>query len=293
MSKLRFKNRLKEEVITNEKETKTVRFLYHTVLGRFFLKILTRRWISKLVGRYMNSKCSKRRIQKFIVQHSIDMSQYEDVSYHSYNQFFTRKLKEGQRNIIYDPSILISPCDAKLTVYPIDHKNNTFMIKKSLYQLSDLIDNQEFIKKFIGGYCFIFRLTVDDYHRYCYIDEGTKEENHFIPGVLHTVQPIALEKYKVFHRNCREYTLLHTKNFGNVLQIEVGAICVGKIKNYHQAYSFQKGEEKGMFEFGGSTILLIFEKDKIEVDEDLLLNTKDEYETIVKMGEKIGKQKCF
>ena len=65
---------------------------------------------------------------------------------------------------------------------------------------------------------------------------------------------------------------------------------MGRIKNHHQNYSFKKGEEKGYFEFGGSTIVLLFKKDTITIDKDILDNSKDNIETIVKYGEKIGKK---
>ena len=138
----------------------------------------------------------------------------------------------------------------------------------------------------------IFRLCVDDYHRYCYIDDGEKEKNTFIKGVLYTVRPVALENYNIYKENSREYTILHTDNFGDVVHIEVGATIVGRIKNHHQEYKFTKGEEKGMFEFGGSTIVLLLEKDKVNIDKEILDNTKDGFETIVKIGEKIGTKKA-
>lgn len=131
------------------------------------------------------------------------------------------------------------------------------------------------------------RLCVDDYHRYCYIDDGTKEENIFIPGVLHTVNPIALENYKIYSQNQREYTIMHTKNFGDVIQIEVGAMMVGKIVNYDGKTDIKRGEEKGKFLYGGSTIILLLNQN-IKIDDDIIKNTQDGAETIVKMGEKIG-----
>ena len=130
-----------------------------------------------------------------------------------------------------------------------------------------------------------------DYHRYFYIDDCEKENNNFIKGKLHTVQPYALEKRKVFSENCREYTIMHTKNFGVVTQIEVGAMMVGRIVNNHQSGTYKKGEEKGKFEFGGSTIVLLLEKDKVEFDEEFFINTKDDNETYVLCGECIGKKK--
>jgi len=288
---MKIKNRKTGEIIT-KKESSTVTFLYKNALGRFFLKILIRPFISKIVGTYMNSRLSTRRIDKFIKTNNIDMGDYVYEKYKSYNAFFTRKIKTIKRPIDYNKTHLISPCDAKLSVYKIT-SDSTFLIKNSHYSVRDLIEN-DIAYEYENGYCLIFRLEVDDYHRYCYIDNGHKDKNIHIKGVLHTVQPISLERYNIYHRNSREYTVLHTKNFDDVIQVEVGALCVGKIKNHHQNHNFKKGEEKGFFEFGGSTVVLLIKKDIVKIDSDLLKNTEDGLETIVKYGEKIGhKQALF
>lgn len=182
---------------------------------------------------------------------------------------------------------LISPCDSKLSAYKICSRS-IFRIKDSHYRIEDLLQNKSLAQQYSGGLCLIFRLEVDDYHRYCYIDDGEKGDNIYINGELHTVNPIALEHYNIYKRNCREYTILHTEHFGDVAQVEVGAMMVGRIANHHREYAFLRGEEKGMFLFGGSTIVLLIEKDRVRLDEDILRNTADGFETVVKYGEKIG-----
>lgn len=234
----------------------------------------------------MNRKCSKRMIKKFVIKNNIDLNQYEMDNINCYNDFFTRKIKDGVRNINYECDKLISPCDSKLQAFKIN-EHSIFSIKDSYYKIEDLLQNKDLADEYIGGYCLIFRLTVDDYHRYCYIDNGIKTKNTPIKGVFHTVNPIALERYNFYKTNSREYTILETENFGKVIQVEVGALMVGKIKNHHQEYKFTKGEEKGMFLFGGSTVVLLV-KDNIKIDEDILFNTANNDETIVKYGEPIG-----
>lgn len=263
------------------------KFLYRNVFGRFILKLLVRPFVTKLGGWYMNRKCSKRMIKKFVKKNNIDLSQYDMSNINCYNDFFSRKIVAGARNIDMDPSKLISPCDSKLQAFKINN-DSIFCIKDSYYKVEDLVQNKELAEEYIGGYCLIFRLTVDDYHRYCYVDSGTKTENTYIKGVFHTVNPIALERYNFYKRNAREYTILETKNFGKIVQVEVGALMVGKINNHHQEYTFTKGEEKGMFLFGGSTIVLLV-KNNIQIDEDILNNTANNDETIVRYGEAIGK----
>lgn len=275
----------------NKSQNKILRFLYNNAFGRILLKPLTSPFISKTVGLFMDSPLSIPIIKPFVKNNNIDLSEYKCRKFTSYNDFFTRKIKSGKRPADYRNESLISPCDSKLTVYKINRKS-IFKIKDSCYRISDLIQNKFMARRYEGGYCLIFRLCVDDYHRYCYIDDGIKTENVFIKGELHTVNPIALEKYNIYKRNCREFTVLHTINFGDVVHIEVGAMLVGRIKNHHkQVYCFSKGQEKGMFEFGGSTVVLLFEKDMINIDSDILENSAHGIETAVKYGEKIGTKK--
>ena len=221
------KDRNGEIVVTNEKQNILLKKLYGTVCGRVILKALTAPAVSKAAGVFMDSRLSVPLIKRFIKSSGIDTSQYVMKKFRSYNEFFTRRVKRGMRPIDRMPSHFISPCDSKLTVYKIG-KSSVFRIKGSRYRVSDLIQNDFLAKRYEGGYCMIFRLEVDDYHRYCYIDSGTKTENTFINGELHTVNPIALEHYNIYKRNCREYTVLHTENFGDVVQVEVGAMMKTK-----------------------------------------------------------------
>lgn len=271
----------KTKIIKEEKEDKINIFLYNTIIGRIISKLLITKPISKLYGYYLDSKLSKLKIKNFIIKNHINMDDYIKEDYQSFNDFFKRKINLNKRPISIDKNILISPCDAKLSVYKIN--NNLFKIKNSYYKLEDLTKSKNYLNY---DYALIFRLCVDDYHRYCYIDNGTRSKYHHIKGVLHTVRPIAQEKYPIFSQNEREWTILHTENFQDVLQIEIGALMVGKIVNQNDIYSFKKGEEKGYFKFGASTICLLI-KDVI-IDQDLIDNTNNNLETIVKMGEKIG-----
>lgn len=281
------KDRNGEIVVTNEKQNILLKKLYGTVCGRIILKALTAPAVSKAAGAFMDSRLSVPLIKRFIKSSGIDTSQYVMKKFRSYNEFFTRRVKRGMRPIDRMPSHFISPCDSKLTVYKIG-KSSVFRIKGSRYRVSDLIQNDFLAKRYEGGYCMIFRLEVDDYHRYCYIDSGTKTENTFINGELHTVNPIALEHYNIYKRNCREYTVLHTENFGDVVQVEVGAMMVGRIVNRHGAAEVVRGEEKGKFEFGGSTIVLLVQEDMIRIDDDILRNSAENIETVVKYGEKVA-----
>lgn len=254
-------------------------FLYNTVLGRCILKIASSHAIANICSKYLNSKLSKHRIKSFIKKNNIDMNEYEEKEYNSFNDFFQRKIKEGKRPI---EKGLIAICDAKLTAYKISEKD-TFEIKNSIYTVEELtkekVNNYE--------YALVFRLTVSHYHHYVFPDNGKIANKKRIKGILHTVQPIALKKYKVFTENTREVTNLNCQKLGNVCYIEVGAMLIGKIIN-EKTNKFKKGDEKGHFEFGGSTIILLIEKNKVKIRKDILKNTKKDIETEVKLGEQIG-----
>lgn len=272
------------KVVSGEK---ALGYLYNTRTGRTVLKLITKRSVSKVTGKILSSKVSRLGIKKFVKKNNINVEEYEDRKYVSYNDFFTRKLKPGKRMICMAKSALICPCDGRLSVFDIKN-DSVFFIKESAYTIADLLEDETLAKEYVGGKCLIFRLSVDDYHRYCYFDWCKKSENRFIKGVLHTVNPIVLDKYNVYKKNCREYTILETENFGKAVQIEVGAMLVGKIKNLHGEGTFNRGAEKGMFEFGGSTIVLLLKKDVCEIDGDIVQNSSENVETIVKMGERIG-----
>ena len=275
--------------VFNKKESKTVRFLYGTFFGRCIVKVFSFPVFSKIIGWFLNRRISVLKINGFVKKNNIDLSLYEDKKYNSFNDFFTRKLKKDNLNIEINNNIFISPSDAKLSIYDIN-EYSVFKIKSSLYSICDLLDGNDLYKNYIGGKVLIFRLEASDYHRYIYIDNGVKENNIYVGGVLNTVRPIALKYYNIYKQNSREYTVMHTDNFGDVIEVEVGALLVGKINNFHESYNFKKGEEKGMFEFGGSTIVLLIEKDKVVFDKDIINNSKSEQETIVKIGEKIGEK---
>lgn len=275
-----------KEVIKYEDESIVLKFLYETIIGRILLLFITRATFSKLVTWLLDCRISVIFIKPFIKKNNIDTSLYEDRKYKSFNDYFTRNKKEI--NIDEDRKAFISPCDCKLSVYKASDR--TFRIKHVDYSLDSLLKNSELAKEYKDDYVVICRLTPDNYHRYCYIDSGYQEKNNKIKGILHTVQPIALKRYNFYKTNTREWTILHTNNFNEVVHIEIGAMTIGKIKNEHENYIFKKGEEKGYFEFGGSTIVLLVKKGIITIDEDILENSKNNIETYVKYGEKIGKK---
>ena len=277
--------KLNSNTIIEEPKRKILNLLYKTFIGRCILKIVTKKWLSKIIGIILNIKISKVYIKKFIKKNNINIKIYEEKQYCSFNDFFIRKLKKINTNS--KSNEYISTAEAKLSCYKIS-KDLILNIKNSKYSVKELIQEEKLAMKYDEGWCLIYRLTPSNYHRYIYSDDGILKFTKKIKGKLHTVSPIVYDKYQVFTENTREVSLLTLKNFGEIVQVEVGALCVGKINNNYNK-NFKKYEEKGFFEFGGSTIIQLIEKDRITFNKEILDNTNKNIETLVEIGEVIGK----
>lgn len=275
------------EGIAPPRDTRTLRFLYRTLPGRILLRLLSARWVSRLVGAFMESRLSKPLIGRFVKKNGIDLSEFESDGFRCFNDCFSRKIRDGLRPTAEDPDALIAPCDGLLSAYRLEG-DTLLPVKQSAFTLSSLLKNEALSRRFAGGVCLVFRLCVTHYHRYAYPADAEKDENIFLRGRLHTVRPVALRARPVFTENCREYTLLSTERFGTLLQMEVGALLVGKIKNLHGKRTVARGEEKGMFLYGGSTVILLVERDRVAFPEEFFKHTEEGLETPVRMGEAIG-----
>ena len=262
-------------------------FLYGNPVGRIILKtFIINKFYSKIKGMRERSKGSRKKIAEFIKEYDIDMTRYEEKEYKSFDEFFTRRLRKTYRELDCKKKDFISPADAKLQVYKIDNRLR-LKIKGTDYNLEELLKNDKITNNYRNGYCLVYRLSVDDYHRYCHIDDGELVYDKVIKGKLHTVRPIS-SRYKVFKENQREYMILNTENLGEMIYMEVGAMQIGKINN-HDLSEFKKGQEKGYFSYGASTIVIIVQNNKVKIDDDILKMNKKNIEVKVKYGERIGK----
>lgn len=282
-----YKDRQGNIIVHDATPDRALKLMYNTLPGRVLLKIMIQPRFSDWIRRVMKTRVSAIFIDGFARKNRISLRDYIPTRYKSFNDFFTRPIKPKRRPIEPDANLLASPCDGRVSVYPITD-NLVMHIKNSDYSVKSLLRNREIAEEFRGGWCVILRLTVDDYHRYCYPDDGYKTDDMFIPGLLHTVSPIAMEHASIYAENQRVYTLIDTEHFGLLAQVEIGAIGVGRVVNFDDEGPVKKGAEKGMFEFGGSTIVLLLQKGHFIPDADLIRNTEDGYETIIKMGERIG-----
>ncbi len=279
-----------EECFIKDKPNKSLYFLYRTIPGRVILKVAISKPVTKIGGLYMNSPFSKYSIKRFIKKNKINMDDYPKIKYKSFNQFFVREIMEGKRPFKGKKTDLLAPADSKVTAYKID-ENTILNVKNSKYTIAEIIKNKKIAEEYKNGICIVFRLSVEDYHHYHFIDDGKIISTKKIKGVLHTVNPITYKTHKVFSENARECTIMETKTFGKIVQIEVGALMVGKIKNIPNIAEFKRGDEKGYFCFGGSTVIILFKENTIELDDDIVKNSKENIETKVKLGEHIGIKK--
>lgn len=266
-----------------------LQFLYNTVFGRIILKFLVCKPVSTFVGLLLSTKFSKFFIKPYVKKNKINFNgiYIPQNGFQSFNDFFSRtKIKT---DFSKGDKILYSPCDAFLTIQKIDG-NTFFSVKNSSYTINDLLQDEQTAKQFKDGTALIFRLTPNHYHRYCFAADGTVVTTQKLPGILHCVRPIALRQFPVFAQNAREYCVINTNNFGTILQMEVGALFVGKICNakYLNNECVKGGTEKGFFQFGGSTIILLLQKGKAKINDEILNRTKNEHgEVSVKYGENL------
>lgn len=261
-----------------------LKYLYGTRSGRLLLKPLTSPAVSRLAGHLLDLPISRLLIPDFVKANRIPMEEFQKTEYRSFNEFFCRKIRPGLRPVDPSPSHLIAPCDGLLRIYPVT-QNLVLPVKQSHFTISSLLRSRSLAQKFEGGYCMVFRLCVNHYHRYCYPDNAIAGREIRIPGIYHTVRPVALESLPVFLENTREYCLLKTEHFGTLVQMEVGAMLVGRICNEHGAGPVKRGEEKGYFQYGGSTVILLVPKDRVTIPDPAPFSD----ETPVRMGQMIGK----
>ncbi len=261
--------------------------LYTTTIGRMLLQPMCTRGFSSFVGKFMDSSASCPLIPTFIKKYAIPMDDYEAVEYQSFNEFFTRNIKADARPIDSEPAHLIAPCDSKVTAFKITD-GALFTIKGVPYSISSLLKSEKLAERYQNGYIFIFRLSVDDYHHYCYPDTGRRTRYVRVPGVYHTVNPMVLDHVNIYRENTREYAVLRTENFGDLLMMQVGAMLVGKIKNNHTTV-FKRGEEAGCFEYGGSTVVLLMQENTVLPNSLILQRSLEGIETVVRMGDCVGK----
>lgn len=291
MSEIKFVNRSNGSLISEQVPGgEAMSFIYTNPFGKLSLWLLVKRKIlSAWFGKYMSSKKSISKIDPFIKKHHMDMSEYivPKGGFSSFNDFFYRKVKPEYRQI---GEGVISPADGRVLVFPDLKSVRTFFVKGEEFDLETFLRDDHLSKRYEGGSMCIIRLAPVDYHRYHFPVNGEASENVKINGYYYSVSPIALQKnVRIFLENKREYANIVSNDYGNVLMCEVAATLTGGMKQVYTGNEVvYKGQEKGYFFFGGSTVILLFEKGKITFSKDLVENTNNGLETWLKMGETIA-----
>ncbi len=272
-----------------------VRWLYGSLTGEIANKIVTSKWVSKAYGALQSSAWSQTKVLPFIRNFNIKMEEFEmepgrspSSPYSSFNQFFIRKFKPGKRPFAQGHSFP-APCEARYFAWDKIDDSVSLPVKGKYLSARALLSNDKWAEAFHEGPGFVARLCPVDYHRFHYPDDGEVLDHYPVHGKLDSVNPLALRKNeRMFMDNERYVSILESKHFGKLAYIEVGATCVGKIVQTGDLKSFKRGDEKGYFLFGGSTVIVLGEKGKINFTSSFLNNTNAGLETYFKLGTEIG-----
>lgn len=269
----------------------SLRWVYESRLGRGLADhLLSRSLVSQVYGAYQSSFVSAWKIKSFISQFKIPMEEFEEGPFASFNDFFIRKFKLGVRPFTQVSSELPAFAEARYYAFESVRPDQKFPVKGLELNLVELLGREEKAKPFLGGPLLLARLCPTDYHRFHFPDDGKVLEQYQLHGALHSVNPVALRvKPEILQTNERMVTVLDTQNFGKLAYIEVGALCVGKIvQTYSDPHSFHRGDEKGYFLFGGSTVIVVGEPGRWKIDSDLLEQTRLQRETLVELGQRVA-----
>ncbi|NPA36644.1 MAG: phosphatidylserine decarboxylase [Chlorobi bacterium] len=282
----RVDGKLKTEVIEG---VGMMKWLYYNPVGELTLNTLVKRkFVSEIYGRMMDKPESAEKIPGFVEKYGIDLSIAQKQKFDSFNDFFTRKLKPEARPVDTCSAVVVSPADGKIFILS-NVADEDFYIKGVRFNITKFLNDSVLGEKYGDGIMAIVRLAPPDYHRYHFPVTGRITKYVKIKGDYYSVSPLALRKIaEIFCMNEREYTIISTKQFGDVAMAEVGATMVGSIIQTYKGSYAEKGAEKGYFKFGGSTVVLLFEKNEVVFDGDIIKNSAKGYETTVKAGERIA-----
>jgi phosphatidylserine decarboxylase len=270
-----------------------LRFAYENPVGRLSVWLIARRAVfSKWFGRRMSKPESALRVVPFITQYNLDVDEFakSPFDYKTFNDFFYRALKPDARPIAGGDDVAVLPADGRHLVFPNIDAAEGFYVKGAKFTVRELLDDEDLASRFAGGAMVISRLCPVDYHRFHFPVAGAPRESRLVQGWLYSVSPIALRRrIRYLVENKREVTLIDGSPFGPVAMIEVGATNVGSIRqSFVPGRPVAKGDEKGLFAFGGSCVITLFTRGSIRFDDDLVAQSREQRETYARMGERLG-----
>lgn len=282
-----------EEVVENVYGRNSLFFLYRNSLpARAVLFIIKQPLFAQIYAALQNTRFSRRKIGKVVRQFDIDSSEFKrDIDdFETFNDFFTRELREEKRPIAGDSGVAVTPCDAKYLVFQCLPEDMPLSIKDDTFYLDNLLEDEGLAERYRDGSMAVVRLDPTDYHRFHFPVDCVPGRSRLINGYLYPVNPYALyQNIKLFNQDKRAVTELDSAVFGRVLFVEVGATTVGSInQTYRAGTTYKRGAEKGYFSFGGSSIVMLFERGKIEFDPVLLRMTERNIEVKSRYGQPLG-----
>lgn len=291
---IRYYDRYKQTVETEQVFGESwLRLAYENPVGRFAVWLAIRRkFFSSVYGWQMNKRVSANKVLPFIVEYNLNVEEFAKSSfdYRSFNEFFCRALKPGARPIAPDDRVAVLPADGRHLAFPNVDTADGFYVKGAKFTLAELLGDVALAEKFAGGAMLISRLCPVDYHRFHFPVEGMPSDQTLINGSLYSVSPIALRRnIRYLVENKRVLTTVESPVFGTVAMLEVGATNVGTIKQTHvPGRVAKKGEEKGLFKFGGSCVITLFQRGRIRFEADLVSQSAQCVETYARMGDRLG-----
>jgi phosphatidylserine decarboxylase len=291
---IRYYHRAKRTVETEQVYGEDwLRWTYETSLGRFALNALVRRAVaSRYYGWRMSLRASAGRILPFIVDYDLDVDEFakKPLTFKTFNEFFYRALKPGARPITDGDRVAVLPADGRHLAFQNVDAAAGFYAKGQRFDLKAFLGDEALAAKYAGGSLLISRLCPVDYHRFHFPVAGRPNEPRLINGWLYSVSPIALRQNLAYlWENKRMVTLVGSPVFGEVAVCEIGATMVGSIfQSFVLGRDVAKGEEKGLFKFGGSCVVTLFQPGKIKLDADLVEQSAAGLEVYARMGERLG-----
>ena len=243
-----------------------------------------------LLAAYQNTRRSARQIEPFIRKHKIEMSEFKPVIYRSFAEFFDREFRPGARTFVAASNEMAAFAEARYFGWNRLEADQQFPVKGHSLSAEQILGNQNRAAAFVGGPVLLARLSPMDYHHVHYPDDGLTLDSARLGRSLWTVNWHALQNQPdILFRNERQIDILETKNFGRLAFVEVGAMSVGRIVQVHpRETAFQRGEEKSVFKFGGSAVVVFGEPGKWRPADDILEHTAQSVETLIRLGDTIG-----
>ncbi|RMZ75732.1 hypothetical protein DV737_g5137, partial [Chaetothyriales sp. CBS 132003] len=276
-----------------------IRLLYRALGSREMEKKRIKKMLKSLSvkqGRKYDDPASASQIDGFIQFHRLDMSEVllPTSEFRNFNEFFYRALKPNARPCSAPdrPEIIVSPADCRSVVFNTIDDATRIWVKGRDYSLERLFGDAYPLetKRYKGGSMGIFRLAPQDYHRFHIPVDGILGTPKLIEGEYYTVNPMAIRSaLDVYGENVRVLTPIDSVAHGRVMYVCIGAMMVGStVITRKPGEKVKRAEELGYFKFGGSTVLLFFEPGKMVYDSDLVDNSKEALETLVRVGMSIG-----